>query len=113
MDLIGTKETLKIEIPTDAYNPNRYSTPWIAKVDFSKTVKGEFLFGGWCGDWRNGSHGFLSVKAMPGDIIAHGQKDYRRTRNSVINYAIVKDDGSWEYLESKVGAYRRWNDEQA
>jgi hypothetical protein len=33
---------MKMEIETAAYNERRYSKPWIAKVDVSKKLSGEF-----------------------------------------------------------------------
>lgn len=96
---------MQITLKTSGYNDRRYSRPWIAKVDFSDP-KGLFEFGQWIG--ANGEAGELVVDATPGDIVADGQKDFRRPSNSSPNYRVVGEDGSLGESLSKVDAYRAW-----
>ena len=96
---------MKIEIETTSYNEHRYSKPWIARVDFSKNPNGEFIWGNWVGDARNGSEGVLVIEAAEGDIVAHGQKDFRKPRNSTPTYCQVRD-GALVELSGKAEAYR-------
>ncbi len=93
---------MEIIIETDSYNEKRYSRPWIACVTF-ETAKGEFNFGDFIGE--HGDEGLLKlIKVEIGDIMARGQKDYRKARNSVPRYYIV--EGSNEFKEiSKKDAY--------
>jgi hypothetical protein len=96
---------MKIRIETPVYNERRYGRPWIARVDFSSSLRGEFLFGEWLG--RHGYTGELYVEAEPGDIVARGQKDLRNARNSAPSYYIVQDDGNLEHIgENPVDARR-------
>lgn len=94
----------KIQINTVSYNQRRYSKPWIAKVDFSKNPKGEFIWGSWVGDAREGSEGLLVIEANEGEIIAHGQKDFRGN-NTHTTYCQVRD-GKLVELSGKVEAYQ-------
>lgn len=71
---------MKLNITTSSYNERRYSSPWIARVDFSTNVQGEFQWGDWIGD--KGSGGLLELDCEPGDIVARGQKDNSKPRNS-------------------------------
>jgi hypothetical protein len=96
--------TTKIEMKTSAYNQRRYSKPWIAKVNFENNPRGEFSWGAWVGDSRNGSEGLLVISAEEGDIIAHGQKDFRG-RNSETTYCQVRN-GELVELSGNVEAYQ-------
>ena len=98
---------MEIRIETSSYNQRRYSKPWIAKVDFS-TPKGDFSWGDWTGDHYNGGEGILTIDADPGDIIAHGQKDFRQPKNSAPDFEIVEPDGSLTYLGDKGDAYKHY-----
>ena len=40
---------MQITINTGSYNQRRMGRPWIAKVDFSASPKGEFAWGDWTG----------------------------------------------------------------
>ncbi len=93
-----------ITIPTSSYNDRRYGKPWIAVVDFSSEPNGKFLWGIWCGS--NGEEGELSVTATAGDIIARGQKDFRKPRNSAPLWALVGADGDLISYGSKIEAIR-------
>ena len=97
---------MEVRIETDKYNERRYGRPWIAKVDFSKSKKGEFHWGDWVGDHRNGGEGVLVIEANPGDIVAQGQKDRYKPRNSAPDFYAVKVDGSLSPLGDKGAAYK-------
>lgn len=93
---------MKIQINTRPYNTRRYSKPWIANVDFYKIDKGDFTFGSWIGD--PGEEGLLVIEANERDIIATGQKDFRKPQNSAPTwYQVV--DGELQILPNKVAAY--------
>lgn len=94
---------MKIEIKTATYNPRRYGKPWVARVDFSRNPNGDFEWGTWVGD--PGADGILIIEAVPGDILARGQKDHRGNNTEVI-YDLVRDDGSLLKLTGKASAYK-------
>ena len=97
-----------IEIDTQPYNERRYSKPWIAKVTFPKEKPdGQFAWGHWVG--QEGDTGLLSVAVQPGDVVAQGQKDYRKPRNSAPDWFIVQEDLSLLSV-SKVEAYKHWRE---
>lgn len=89
---------MEIKVNTSSYNERRYGKPWIARVDFSTNRQGDFIWGEWVGDHRNGSEGTLFVTADEGDIVARGQKDFRNPRNSAPDFYQVRN-GSLEYLD--------------
>lgn len=97
---------MEIRIETAGYNERRYGRPWIAKVDFSQSTKGDFSWGDWAGDHYNGGEGVLTINATPGDIIARGQKDARTPRNSAPVFYAVMPDGSLDRLGDKGAAYK-------
>ena len=78
---------MRISIETDQYNERRYGKPWIARVFFDKTSKAIFSFGNWVG--AVGYDGILEIDVEEGDIVARGQKDFRKPRNSAPSYYIV------------------------
>lgn len=86
---------MKITRETSSYNERRYGRPWIAKVVISDTKPGgEFVWGNWIGDARNGGEGELILDNIePGDIYARGQKDNRKPRNSSPDYYVLGPDG--------------------
>lgn len=100
---------MRLEISTGSYNDRRYGKPWIAKVSF-ETAKGSFVFGEWFGDV--GEEGFLEIEAEPGDVIARGQKDFRKPINSAPGYYLVKEGGGLKSV-TKVEAVRAWRAKQA
>lgn len=95
---------MKIQIATGTYNERRYGKPWIARVTFPN-AKGDFHFGEWVG--QEGREGLLLVDAEPGDVVARGQKDFRKPRNSAPDFFIVTDDGELEPA-SKADAYQHY-----
>ena len=97
---------MDITTETSSYNQRRYGKPWIAKVDFAKSAKGDFSWGYWTGDHYNGGAGVLSISAKPGDIIAGGQKDFRQPKNSAPDFSVVAVDGNLEPLGDKGDAYK-------
>lgn len=99
---------MEITRETNPYNERRYGKPWIALVDFSSSAKGDFAFGEWVGDGRNGGEGTLIINAEPGDIIAIGQKDYRKARNSAPNFYTVTVSGEFEEIGDKGAAYKHY-----
>ena len=100
---------MEIRINTNSYNHRRYGRPWIAKVDFS-TPKGDFSWGDWTGDAYNGGEGVLSIDAVPGDIIATGQKDNRKPSNSAPYFYVVTAAGEIENIGDKGTAYKYYLD---
>jgi hypothetical protein len=94
---------MKIEKETTSYNARRFSHPWIAKVDFTADPKGKFNFCEFVGDDKGGL--LLVLDAIEGDIIATGQKDFRKPKNSAPNWWVVKD-GTLVRLAGKVEAYK-------
>lgn len=99
---------MKITKETESYNTRRYGKPWIAKVDFSDDPKGKFEFGDWIGDARNGGSGTLVIEAEQGDIVATGQKDFRKERNSAPDFYELNEDSKLSYLGDKGQAYKHW-----
>ena len=97
---------MEITVETSSYNQRRYGRPWIAKVNFAQSTKGDFSWGGWTGDHYNGGAGVLTINAKPGDIIAQGQKDHRQPRNSAPDFSVVTADGTLESLGDKGDAYK-------
>jgi len=94
---------MEIRIETSSYNDRRYGKPWIAKVDFASGKPG-YQWGEWVG--TPGGEGVLTIQAKPRDIIAKGQKDNRKPRNSAPSFFIVTPDGSLEPLGDKGEAYK-------
>ena len=95
-----------IAIETSSYNQRRMGRPWIAKVDFTKSVKGEFIWGDWAGDHYNGGTGVLTISVNSGDIIATGQKDNRQPKNSAPDFFVVDISGNLEEIGDKGAAYK-------
>ena len=97
---------MEITVETSSYNERRYGKPWIAQVDFSQSTKGNFSWGDWTGDHYNGGAGILSIIVNPGDIVARGQKDFRKPRNSAPEFFIVSVEGELEFIGDKGAAYK-------
>lgn len=77
-----------MQIETESYNERRYGKPWIAIVTFESASKPNFSFGDWVGEI--GYQGVLEIEANEGDIVARGQKDHRKPRNSAADYYIME-----------------------
>lgn len=99
---------MEITVETNCYNQRRYGKPWVAKVDFSQSTKGDYAWGNWTGDHYNGGEGVLSINVNIGDIIAQGQKDLRKPRNSAPDFFVVNSDGSLDEIGDKGAAYKRY-----
>ena len=96
----------RILMLTEPFNQKRYGQPWIAKIDFSQSAKGEFSWGEWAGDIRGGSEGTLVLDAEVGDIIAEGQKDNRNPSRSRTTYYAVLENGKMQEIGDKGKAYK-------
>lgn len=99
--MVEIAKEIRIRIETSAYNARRYGKPWIARVDKDM----DFSFGRFFGD---DSKGVTEVTAAVGSIIASGQKDFRKPKNSAPAYYKVLVDGSLEAME-KAEAYKHLN----
>jgi len=82
---------------TPRYNERRYGKPWIARLDFKRPGKPEYIFGSWLG--QPGQSGELSIEVAPGDVIATGQKDHRKGRGGADHVGVIQPDGKaiWGY----------------
>jgi hypothetical protein len=78
---------MKVKLETDSYNERRYGNPWIAKV-----VGTEFKWGRLIGG-RRGEPGRLEVEVEIGDVVATGQKDLRKPRNSAPTWGYITAGG--------------------
>jgi hypothetical protein len=97
---------MEITKETGSYNERRYGKPWIAVIDYTNNRKGDFRFGDWQG--RPGSEGELYITCEIGDIIATGQKDFRKPRNSAPTYYQVDSNGQLDEIgDNPVEAYKR------
>ena len=104
---------MEIQISTSMYNQRRYGRPWIARVTFEIKKTGDYHWGEWIGDARNGSAGILVISAQPGDVVARGQRDTRKIRNSAPEWYIVSEAGTLEPIEGAADAYRHYLHHQA
>ena len=97
---------MNIQIRTASYSDRRYGKPWIAVVTFPN-ARGDSKFGDWIG--TPGSDGLLEIDCQPGDIVAKGQKDFRKPKNSEPDYYIAQEDGSLTMV-LKVEAYLHYKE---
>lgn len=95
---------MKISIETDSYNERRYGKPWIARVNFAESSQGNFEWGEYIGEI--GGPGLVEIDAEPGDVIARGQKDHRKPRNSAPDYFVLQEDGTLQPLIGKAEALK-------
>lgn len=85
-------EGKRVAISFHSYNPRRYSRPWIARiVAWHVGKKPELEFGHYVG---NDDGGEAEIIAYPGDILRYGQRDCRRTDESINEWGVVEDDYS-------------------
>lgn len=85
-----TTNRVKVKIETGSYNDRRYGKPWFAFIDFDGNKKGNFHFVEWIG--QKGESGLFHVEVADGQIIARGQKDFKKPRNSAPDFYIVTID---------------------
>lgn len=102
----------RIQIETSAFNERRYGKPWIALVTFSPNIEGDFEWGTWVGDVRNGTAGVLEIEAETGAIVATGQKDLRKPRNSAPEWFQVSAEGKLLPLSTKAEALREFRNNE-
>jgi hypothetical protein len=99
-----------IEKETSKFNARRYGKPWAAIVDFAEG-KASYLFCDWIGeiDGGVGLPGILRIYAEEGDIVAIGQKDYRKNRSNMDWYVVR--NGQLVYLPNgKAEAFKVWEE---
>jgi len=94
--------TITLRIETAVYNHRRYGRPWIAQVDFKTNPRGDYQWGAWIGD--EGDAGLLTLDAKAGDVVATGQKDFRKPGSLSTEFFIVGEDGSLRKV-SRVDAF--------
>jgi hypothetical protein len=75
---------------TPSYNDRRYGRPWMAVVGTSLSKDFEFLQ--W--DGQPGCAGAFTFDAVPGTLLAYGQRDTRKGRGGVDGYQLAMPDGS-------------------
>lgn len=80
-----SEEPMQLEIEKGYYNQRRYGAPWIARVTW--TPKGTYAFGNWVPGEDGG--GTLVIQAQEGDVIATGQKDYRKGTREIEFHLVV------------------------
>jgi hypothetical protein len=101
---------MQLRIETTQYNEKRYGKPWIAKIDFESNKQGTFIWGDWIG--TPGYEGLLELTVNTNDIVARGQKDTRKPRNSAPEFYKVNPDASLENIGSKGAAYKYFLSQQ-
>jgi hypothetical protein len=71
-----------------------WSAPWgaIADLDAAGNLSYDFDKASFEGEPRDG--GTLTIKAVPGDIVVYGQKNYKKSRLSSSYLQILNEDGS-------------------
>lgn len=83
----------------EAFNERRYGNPWVARVTKDAKIDFSEKIGGYTGGYQKGEAGDLYINApRDGEIYAYGQKDYRKTRSSELEYAIYVN-GMFEDLD--------------
>lgn len=92
---------LTLALETTSYNDRRYGRPWIAKLNFENSIKGEFDFKDWIG--TEGDKGeFVVENCTAGDCFAIGQKDHRGNKSHL--WFLVIDENGDIYRIDKVTA---------
>jgi hypothetical protein len=95
---------MEITITYSSYNRRRYSKPWIGKVvDWPAGGYAKLEFGAYYGTDNGGD---VAITAQSGDIIRHGQKDYRGNNTSK-NYYLVLSNGSLSRMDAAT-ARKQW-----
>jgi hypothetical protein len=95
---------MEITVSYGSYNQRRYGKPWIGKIiDWPAGGYAKLNFGTYYGTDAGGE---VAITAQPGDIIRHGQKDYRGNNTSK-DYYIVNQDGSLSLMDAAT-ARKQW-----
>ena len=99
-----------ISFDTEPYNKEKFSRPWLAKVDFSKGHQGVLTFGIFIG--YPGEEGILEIEAEPGDIICRGQKNYAQHAPTNPTWFRINEGGKPIEFLSKAAAYKYFRDKE-
>lgn len=95
---------MEIIVKYGPYNQRRFSKPWIGKVvDWPAGKMPVLEFGIYLGNDRGGE---VNIIANAGDIVRHGQKDYRG-KHTEKDWYIVQPDGNLENTDA-AGARKQW-----
>lgn len=80
------------------YNARRYSKPWGAVITRSTAGGFQYSFAGtWWGDDDEG--GVVEIPSVhPGTVVAFGQKDNRKPRNTENDWYVVQPNGSLQFV---------------
>jgi hypothetical protein len=101
-----------MEITKDfgTWNDRRYGRPWGAVVTFDAANKAQYDFkaGSFLGERGSGE---VVLICNPGDVVAFGQKDYRKTRGTENDWYIVLADGTLEET-TKGAALKYWKSQK-
>lgn len=68
-----------------------WGEPWIAKVTTRNGKRPEYDFGAGSYDLATET---LSIPCVPGDVIAYGQKNYRKPKKTIHEILRMRDDGA-------------------
>ena len=93
------------EMETSSYNERRYGAWWCASVTFPNGPRAVYTWGDSTGKW--GKAGVLRVACRPGDIIAYGQKDQRRSSGDEHHIMVMEEDGRMTEVE-RTEAWKHW-----
>lgn len=84
-------ETGIVEIPMTRGDRSEWGEPWIAKLHTRNGRKPEYDFSAGKYDAATET---LSIPCKPGEIIAYGQKNYRKPKRTIHNVRRMRDDGA-------------------
>ncbi|MFA5154308.1 MAG: hypothetical protein WC554_17295 [Clostridia bacterium] len=87
---------MEITVKYSSYNKRRYSKPWIGKVvEWPANGYPKLEFGAYYGDDMGGE---VAITANEGDLIRHGQKDFRGNHTTK-DFYIVNPDGTLNNID--------------
>jgi hypothetical protein len=104
---VATGEVKKIRVSFEfgGYNFRRYGKPWGAVVTFNGAKpQYDFGAGSYLGD---DSGGRVVVICRPNDIVACGQRDFRKAQKTENDWYVVEADGTSRSV-SRAEAYDLW-----
>lgn len=99
-----------ITIPTECYNDCRHCRPWLLRIMAWPTGRlspTSSEAGTWISDGP-GRAGRLEIKAQPGDLLRHEQRDNHCPEKSLEAWYVVKPDGGLDKLAGKGTAWEYW-----